>query len=154
MTQIARVDMAGRWFAVLVATVTLAACGGGDGSSSASASSQSAPVTSSSSSSPPVTSSSPAPSAAPAPTVGAATLSWTAPDQNTDGSALTNLAGYRIYYGTSANDLDQVISISNVGITAYVVDDLTAGTYYFSIRAYTSAGTESSLSNVVSDTIS
>lgn len=148
MTQIARVDMAGRWFAVLVATVTLAACGGGDGSSSASASSQSAPVTSSSSSSPPVTSSSPAP------TVGAATLSWTAPDQNTDGSALTNLAGYRIYYGTSANDLDQVISISNVGITAYVVDDLTAGTYYFSIRAYTSAGTESSLSNVVSDTIS
>jgi hypothetical protein len=85
--------------------------------------------------------------------VGAATLSWTAPDQNTDGSPLTNLAGYRIYYGTSANDLDQVISISNVGITAYVVDDLTAGTYYFSIRAYTSAGTESSLSNVVSDTI-
>ena len=149
MTQITSVGVGSRWFALLVATVALAACGGGDGSSATGASSQSAPV-SSSSSSPPVNSEAPPP---PAATVGAATLSWTAPDQNTDGSPLTNLAGYRIYYGTGANDLDQVISISNVGITAYVVDDLTAGTYYFSIRAYTSAGTESSLSNVVSDTI-
>jgi hypothetical protein len=151
MTQITGVGAATRWLALLFATVTLSACGGGDGSSAA-GTSQSAPVSSSSSSSPPVTSSAPAPPA-PASTVGAATLSWTAPDQNTDGSALTNLAGYRIYYGTSENDLDQMINISNVGITAYVVDDLTAGTYYFSIRAYTSAGTESSLSNVVSDTI-
>jgi hypothetical protein len=153
MTQMTRVGVASRWFALLVATVALAACGGG-GSSATGASSQSAPV-SSSSSSPPVKSEAPPPPASPPPaaTVGTATLSWTAPDQNTDGSPLTNLAGYRIYYGTSANDLDQVISISNVGITAYVVDDLTAGTYYFSIRAYTSAGTESTLSNVVSDKI-
>jgi hypothetical protein len=148
MRQITGVVVASRWLALWVVAVTLAACGGG-GASTTSASSQSAPV-SGSSSSPPVTSEAPPPAAA---TVGAATLSWTAPDQNTDGSALTNLAGYRIYYGTSENDLDQVISISNVGITAYVVDDLTAGTYYFSIRAYTSAGTESSLSNIVSDTI-
>ena len=162
MTQIKRVIVVGRWFAVFIVAATLAACGGGDASSSAA--SQPTPATSSASSNPPVDSSAPAPTPAPtpapsptpapAPTVGAATLSWTAPDQNTDGSALTNLAGYRIYYGTSASDLNQVISISNVGITAYVIDDLTAGTYYFSIRAYTSAGTESSLSNVVSDTIS
>jgi hypothetical protein len=33
--------------------------------------------------------------------VGQATLSWTAPDENTDGTPLINLAGYRIYYGTS-----------------------------------------------------
>jgi hypothetical protein len=80
-------------------------------------------------------------------------LSWTAPDQNTDGSTLTNLAGYRIYYGASANTLDQVIDIKTIGITAYVIDNLTAGTYYFSIRAYNSVGVESALSNIVSDTI-
>lgn len=80
-------------------------------------------------------------------------MSWAAPDENTDGSALTNLAGYRIYYGTSADALDQVIDIPGVGITTYVVDDLAAGTYYFSIRAYNAAGTESALSNIVSDTI-
>jgi hypothetical protein len=34
-----------------------------------------------------------------------------------------------------------------------VVDDLVAGTYYFSIRAYNAVGTESALSNIVSDTI-
>jgi hypothetical protein len=81
-------------------------------------------------------------------------LSWAAPDQNTDGSALTNLAGYRIYYGTSAAALNQVIDIASVGMTMYVVDNLTTGTYYFSIRAYNAAGVESELSNVVSSTIS
>jgi hypothetical protein len=86
--------------------------------------------------------------------VGAATLSWAAPNQNTDGSALTNLAGYRIYYGISSNVLDQVINIPGVGVTEYVVDNLSTGTYYFSIRAYTSTGAESALSNIVSDTIS
>jgi|ERR1700733_1428181 len=86
--------------------------------------------------------------------VGQATLSWTAPDENTDGTPLTNLAGYRIYYGTVADVLDQVIDIPSVGITTYVVENLNAGTYFFSIRAYNSAGAESALSNVVSDTIS
>jgi len=33
---------------------------------------------------------------------GFATLTWTAPTQRTDGSALTNLASYRIKYGTTS----------------------------------------------------
>jgi hypothetical protein len=33
---------------------------------------------------------------------GSATLSWAAPTENMDGTPLTNLAGYQIYYGTSA----------------------------------------------------
>ncbi len=86
--------------------------------------------------------------------VGQATLSWTAPDANTDGTPLTNLAGYRIYYGTSADVLDQVVEIPSVGLTTYVVANLGVGTYYFSIRAYNSVGAESALSNIVSDTIS
>ena len=32
---------------------------------------------------------------------GSITLSWTAPTENEDGSALTDLAAYKIYYGTS-----------------------------------------------------
>jgi hypothetical protein len=147
MMNMMRSIVASRWLAMAVVTGALAGCGGG-------ASSQSASSVSSTGSSPPVTSQSPPPAPAPTPTVGAAELSWTAPDQNTDGSTLTNLAGYRIYYGTSANTLDQVIQINTVGITAYVIDNLTTGTYYFSIRAYNSVGMESALSNVVSDTIS
>ena len=150
MTQMVRLIVASRWLAMVVAIVILAGCGGGAASATTGA------PASSLSSNPPVASPPPTPNPppAPSPTVGEATLSWAAPDQNTDGSALTNLAGYHIYYGTNASVLNQVINIPSVGLTAYVVDNLPTGTYYFSIRAYTSSGTESALSNIVSDTIS
>jgi len=32
---------------------------------------------------------------------GTATLTWTAPTTRADGTSLRNLAGYRVYYGTS-----------------------------------------------------
>jgi hypothetical protein len=82
-----------------------------------------------------------------------ATLSWTPPTANTDGSTLTNLAGYRIVYGTSSTVLSQTINVSNPGVTNYVVDGLAPGTYYFALKAYTSQGVESSVSNVVSKVI-
>jgi hypothetical protein len=138
MTRNFRAFVVSRWLALMVATLTVAACG-------TVGTSQSAAATRATSASPPVTSNAPLP-------VGAATLSWAAPVQNTDGSPLTNLAGYRIYYGTQADDLTQVIDIPSVGVTEYVVDNLTAGTYYFSIRAYTAGGVESALSNIVSAT--
>lgn len=84
---------------------------------------------------------------------GTATLSWTPPTSNTDGTALTNLAGYRIYYGTSASALNQQIQVANPGLSTYVVTGLPKGTYYFAVRAYNSAGSESGLSNVVTKTI-
>lgn len=79
---------------------------------------------------------------------GGAELSWTPPTQNTDGSSLTNLAGYRIAYGTSPSALTQTLQVANVGITRYMIDNLSPGTYYFTLRAYTSSGTESANSNV------
>jgi hypothetical protein len=152
MGQTLRLVVASRWLAMVAVTMALTACGGGGGAASSTAAAiQSVTPPSSSNSNPPATTSQ---SAGPTPASGAATLSWAAPDQNTDGSALTNLAGYRIYFGTSANDLNQVIDIANVGLTTYVVDDLSTGTYYFSIRAYNTTGVESALSNIVSETIS
>jgi hypothetical protein len=90
---------------------------------------------------------------APAPVVGNATLSWTAPTQNIDGSTLMDLAGYRVYYGTSASALTQVIDVPIAQATSYVVRDLAQNTYYFAIAAYTFSGAESSQSNVVSKKI-
>jgi hypothetical protein len=85
---------------------------------------------------------------------GAATLSWTPPTRNTDGSTLTNLAGYRITYGTSASSLSNTITVSNPGISSYVVENLKSGsTWYFAIKAYTSTGNESSASAVASKSI-
>jgi len=85
---------------------------------------------------------------------GTATLSWEAPTTTTTGASLTNLAGYRIYYGISEDDLSQTIQLAGVGLQTYVIDNLGQGTWYFAIRAVTSAGVESSLSNIVSKTIS
>jgi len=78
-----------------------------------------------------------------------ATLSWKPPTVNSNGSALTNLAGYRIYYGTSATALTHSITINSVGVTTDVVTDLSPGTYYFALMAFNAAGIESKLSNVV-----
>jgi hypothetical protein len=78
-----------------------------------------------------------------------ATLSWSAPTQNTDGTALTDLAGYRIYYGTSSAALTQMIQVNSVGMSSYVIENLSPSTYYFTVRAYTSGGAESANSNVV-----
>ena len=83
----------------------------------------------------------------------AATLSWSAPTENVDGSSVTNLSGYRIYHGTSANNLNSMIQVSNPGISTYVLDNLASGTHYFAISAYNSAGVESDRSAVASKTI-
>lgn len=78
---------------------------------------------------------------------GTATLSWLPPTENTDGSSLTNLAGYNIYYGTEAGNYTEVITIDNPGIAEYVVDNLPPGnTYYFVITAFDDSGNESEYS--------
>jgi putative Ig domain-containing protein len=84
---------------------------------------------------------------------GSATLSWIPPTQNTDGSTLGNLAGYRIYYGTQQGALTKSIQVTNPGLTSYTVGNLGAGTYYFSIAAYTADGQESEEAPVGSKTI-
>jgi len=79
--------------------------------------------------------------------LGTATLSWTPPTENTDGTTLTNLAGYRIVYGTSAGALNQILEVTNPSVSTYVVEDLSPATYYFAVRAYTTSGAESANSN-------
>ena len=87
------------------------------------------------------------------PTNGSASLSWTPPTQNTDGSTITSLAGYRVQYGTSSGALTQTIQVANPGVASYVVTGLSSGTWYFAVRAYSSSGAESANSNVTSKTI-
>ncbi len=84
---------------------------------------------------------------------GSATLSWTPPTANTDGSQLTTLAGFRIYYGQNQSNLDEVAEVANPSISSYQIDNLGQGTWYFSVHSYTSAGTESADSNLASKTI-
>jgi len=128
--------------AVAALGFALSACGGGGSPTGAAATSQAATGVASSSDAAPPTASS-----------GAVTLNWTPPTENTDGTPLTNLAGYDIHYGTASGDYTQNVSVSNPGLATYVVDNLGPGTYYFSVAAVNSTGAESPLSPEVSMTV-
>jgi hypothetical protein len=78
---------------------------------------------------------------------GSITLSWTAPTQNEDGSALTDLAAYKFYYGTSSGNYSDPIRVDNPGLATYVILNLTPATYYLVATAVNAAGVESRFSN-------
>jgi Putative Ig domain len=82
------------------------------------------------------------------PTVSAA-LSWIAPTENADGSPVTDLAGYRIYYGTNAADLTSKVDVSGAQSTTYVLKGLSNGRYFFAVVAFNSLGFDSGYSSLV-----
>lgn len=86
----------------------------------------------------------------PPPTTYQATVSWAAPTTNTDGTPLTDLAGYKLYYGQNTQSLDRVVQIAAAASNTQVVQNLTSGTWYFAVAAVNAAGLESALSAVAS----
>jgi hypothetical protein len=84
---------------------------------------------------------------------GSVSLSWIPPTTNTNGTLLTNLAGYKIYYGTSSSSLNQSVQITNPGIASYVIGNLSPATWYFSLVSYNTANIESPFSQIVSTKI-
>lgn len=117
--------------------LALAACGGGEGDSGTSTGTGGG------------TAGGPATGTGP----GSATLSWQPPTENTDGTSVTNLAGYRLYSGTSRELLAVSRTIASPGITTVVVDGLGTGTHYFAVSAYLTDGAESLPSSIGSKTI-
>jgi hypothetical protein len=88
------------------------------------------------------------------PAIGSAELAWQPPTTNEDGTPLADLSGYVIRFGKSGGALDQSVKISNPGMTMYVVENLTEGTWYFSLSSVNGAGVESRPTGYVSKTIS
>lgn len=81
---------------------------------------------------------------------GAASLSWAPPTTQDDGSPLTDLAGYRVIYGTSAAALSESVRVANPGVTRHLLDNLSPATWYFAVIAYSQSGAESDPSPVIS----
>jgi hypothetical protein len=80
---------------------------------------------------------------------GTISLAWDAPATNEDGSPLTVLAGYKVYYGTASGVYDHSVDVDNV--TTYTLTGLTKGqTYYIAVTAIDTSDTQSNLSNQVS----
>lgn len=85
--------------------------------------------------------------------LGAVTLSWDAPTENSDGTPLMDLAGYTIYYRKDSGSYIQAVRLDNPSITTYVVEELSPATYYFAATAFSSTGVESSFSAEVTRSI-
>jgi hypothetical protein len=80
---------------------------------------------------------------------GTANITWTRPTLNVDGSSLTDLAGFRIVYGTSATALVQSVLVNDPAATSTTIPSLPAGRWYFAVRAVNALQAESENSNVV-----
>ena len=85
--------------------------------------------------------------------MGSTTLSWTPPTENTDGTPLNDLAGYKVYWGTTQGNYSNSVTLANPGLASYVVNELTPARWYFVVTAYSATGFESSHSNAFSKTI-
>ena len=86
-------------------------------------------------------------------TAGTVTLSWMPPTQNQDGTALTDLAGYKVYWGTSQGNYPHSATLTNPGLATYVVEQLTPATWFFVITSLNAGGTESVFSNMASKNV-
>lgn len=92
---------------------------------------------------------------------GKVALTWTAPTTNSDSSPLTDLGGYKIYYGTTARTgsepgsdqggYSNVVDASNV--STYTINGIAdTGTTYFSVVAYDTSDNKSVFSGEVHKT--
>jgi hypothetical protein len=78
---------------------------------------------------------------------GSVSLVWLPPTENEDGTPLTDLSGYKLYWGTTEGDYPNSVTLPNPGVTRYVVEHLTPATWHFVLTATTSRGSESDYSN-------
>src|SRR5215510_111361 len=79
-------------------------------------------------------------------------LTWNAPTTNTDGSPLTDLAGYHLYYWQGSTGVPYSVDVGKT--TNYTLTGLVPGVLYtFAVTAYNTAGRESSDSNILTLTV-
>jgi hypothetical protein len=117
-------------FMFLLLVISITGCGGGDGSTST-ASVADSPASGNG-------------SGGAVTAAGLANLAW-------DASPDPNVAGYKLYYGTSSGNYSNTINVGKV--TSYSVSGLAPGTYYFAVSAYDASGNESSFSNEAIKTV-
>lgn len=101
------------------------------------------------------------------------TLAWDSPTTNADATCLTDLAGYRLSYGTVSGDYGQTLALTLTGLSCidtgapdpsapscgniqectYTTPELVAGEWFFVVDAYDLDGNHSTYTNEVSRVI-
>lgn len=84
---------------------------------------------------------------------GSMSFTWLAPTTRTDGTALINLAGFKLYMGTAPANYTRIVNVGSPGATSMVVSNVPAGTWYAVATAYDTDGLESAWSGQVSKAV-
>jgi hypothetical protein len=79
---------------------------------------------------------------------GVITLKWQPPAENVDGTPVSDLAGYRIYYGERSREYTNHEAVPNPRAMSHDVP-VVSGSYYFAMTVLDSSGNESGYSNEV-----
>jgi hypothetical protein len=143
----------------LLFAAVLSACGGGSSGSAtttdASATSLSTADDTAAAAPAPAPAPTPAPApAVPAPSANSALLTWNSPATLADGSVTPNIAGYRIYYGTTPGSYSSSVYVAGAANLSTLITGLQLGaTWYFTVAAVDSSGNESSFDYEVSKTL-
>ena len=77
--------------------------------------------------------------------VGDLMVSWDAPTHNVDGSRLTDLAGFKVYWGTQPGSYTESRRV-DANTLQWVFEDLSSGTYHVAVTALRDFGVESEFS--------
>ena len=87
--------------------------------------------------------------------LGDVTLSWVAPAEREDNSAilLSEIAGYKIHYGTTQGQYPNSVTVNDGTAEGHTITDLSAGTYYFVVTTLDTDGRESQNSPEVTKTL-
>jgi hypothetical protein len=82
-------------------------------------------------------------------------LSWIAPGERDDNSplSLSEIAGYKIYYGTTQGEYSNSIDVNDAAAEGYTITDLPSGVYYIVVTTIDTDGLESGFSETVSKSI-
>ena len=83
---------------------------------------------------------------------GTVTLNWTAPTTNTDGTPVSDIAGYKITYGAGGRSQPQSAFVANAR-TSYTFQNLSPGVWHFAVSAYTTGGVQGESSAMVSTSV-
>jgi len=84
---------------------------------------------------------------------GATTLSWTAPTEYENDQPIDDLAGYIVHCWTDTGKFTMTVYVDDPSVTSYSIEKLRPGTYFCAVTAFNEKGDESTLSNVVTNTV-
>ncbi len=85
--------------------------------------------------------------------LGSATVFWSVPTTNTDGSPLTDLAGFRVRYGTASQNYTEALEVNDATTESLLIEDLAPATYFFVVTAFDRSKNESAVSLEVSKVV-